>query len=106
MPKNNSAFDLQIAGSHYKDFAIQPVIFITKNNLNFYDASIVKYACRHKQKGGAEDLQKIIHYAQMELEEEYGIKSDIQYDENTKSTTSKRVHRVRRKTKPRLSSEV
>ena len=74
-----SAFDIQEGGSHYKDFKIQPIEFITKNNLNWFDGSIVKYACRHKNKGKALDLKKVIHYARLELEQEYGIKSEVKY---------------------------
>jgi len=76
-----SAFDKQVGGDHYKSLKISPLDFIVQNGLNWYDGSIVKYACRHKVKGGAQDLQKIIHYAQLELEREYGIQSEITYKE-------------------------
>jgi len=66
------ALDTQVGGNHYKDMAIQPVEFIMANNLNYCEANIVKYACRHAAKGGAEDVKKIIHYAQLLLEVEYG----------------------------------
>lgn len=64
-----SAKDIQIGGSHYKDFTIQPVEFILANNLGFCEGNIVKYACRYKQKGGVEDLEKVIHYAQLLIED-------------------------------------
>lgn len=76
-----SAFEQQVSGNHYKDFPIQPIKFITKNGLDFYQASIVKYICRHAAKGGAADVQKCIHYAQMLLEDRYGINSEISYKE-------------------------
>ena len=61
-------FERQVGGDHYKDFKIQPAIFCESNELSFFPSSIVKYACRFKQKGGEEDLKKIIHYAEMALE--------------------------------------
>ena len=59
----------QIAGSHYKDFPIQPLEFCQLNNLNFCESSIVKYACRWDKKGKpVEDLKKIIHFAEILIE--------------------------------------
>lgn len=63
--------DTQVGGAHYKSMVIQPVEFCQKNQLNHCESSIVKYACRHKSKGGAEDIKKIIHYAQLILQLEY-----------------------------------
>lgn len=57
--------DTQVGGSHYKDFVIQPVEYITKNKLGFCEGNIVKYISRYNLKGGVEDLDKIIHYAQL-----------------------------------------
>ena len=65
--------DIQVGGKHYKDMAIQPVEFCQKNQLNHCESSIVKYACRHKIKNGIEDVRKIIHYAQLILQLEYGV---------------------------------
>ena len=69
-----SALDIQQGGSHYKDCAIQPIEFIHANGLDFFQGNMVKYATRHKAKNGAEDLKKVIHYAQLALELQYGIK--------------------------------
>jgi hypothetical protein len=66
--------DTQVGGSHYKDMPIQPVEFITKNKIPYCEANIIKYATRHRSKGGAQDVRKIIHYAQLILELEYGEK--------------------------------
>lgn len=63
----------QMGGSHYKNFKIQPVEFIHSNGLGFIIGNIIKYACRHKEKGGADDLNKIKHYADLLLELEYGV---------------------------------
>ena len=59
--------DKQIGGSHYKSFLIQPYEFISKNDLSFFQGNVIKYVCRYKRKGGAEDIKKIIHYCQLEL---------------------------------------
>jgi hypothetical protein len=71
------ALDTQIGGGHYKSLAIQPIEYIFHNNLNFLQANIVKYATRYKVKNGKEDLEKVIHYAQLLIDFEYG---DVSYD--------------------------
>lgn len=63
--KIKSALDVQIAGSHYKNMVIQPVVFCQKNRLDFCEANIVKYICRYKDKGGIEDLKKVKHYLEL-----------------------------------------
>lgn len=66
----------QVAGSHYCDLKIQPIEFIQANELDFFQGNIIKYATRHKSKGsGVDDLRKVIHYAQLAIELQYGIKS-------------------------------
>lgn len=65
------AKDRQIAGSHYRDMAIQPVEFITRNNLTFLEGNVIKYVCRHRRKNGAEDIDKAIHYLQLLRDLEY-----------------------------------
>ena len=66
--------DKQIGGSHYKSFLIQPYEFISKNDLSFFQGNVIKYVCRYKRKGGAEDIKKIIHYCQLELKKMRDIK--------------------------------
>ena len=53
----------QIGGDHYKNFAIQPIEFSTRNNLGFIQGCVVKRICRYNQPGGKgiQDLEKIIH---------------------------------------------
>lgn len=70
-PPNLSALDTQPGGDHYRKHAIQPVEYIVANGLDFLQGNIVKYATRHKDKGGAADVRKIIHYAQIILELQY-----------------------------------
>lgn len=62
----------QIGGDHYKDFAIQPSEFIYKNNIEWLEGNAIKYICRHRLKGGAQDIKKAIHYLQLILEWIYG----------------------------------
>ena len=67
-----TALDKQEGGNHYKDMAIQPVEFITANNLGFLEGNVVKYICRHHAKNGAEDIKKAIHYCELLLQTKYG----------------------------------
>lgn len=109
MSKIKSSFDAQVGGTWYSTLAIQPIEYITKNKLDWNEGNIVKYVTRHKLKHGAEDVRKVIHYAQMLLETNYGIKSKIEYDEQNKQkaatkSPSKRVHRLGRTPESYLSS--
>ncbi|MFG5778017.1 DUF3310 domain-containing protein [Comamonas sp. J-3] len=67
-----SALDTQQGGSHYRDMKIQPIEFINANGLDFFQGNMLKYLCRHKAKNGVEDLRKVIHYAQLAIELQYG----------------------------------
>lgn len=69
--QEESPKDKQVGGSHYKDMAIQPGEFITKNNIPWYEGNAIKYICRHKQKGGKQDLEKALHYLQLAIDEYY-----------------------------------
>ena len=68
-----TALQSQVGGNHYKDFAIQPIEFIEANQLPFLEGCIVKRACRHAAKNGAEDVRKIIHEAKLLLKLRYGV---------------------------------
>jgi len=67
-----SAYKKQIGGSHYLKMKIQPSEFANKNNLPFAEGNAIKYICRHKYKGGKEDLKKAKHYIEMIEERDYG----------------------------------
>lgn len=67
--EEQSAWDLQTGGNHYKNMRIQPAKYIQDNEMDWLSGNIVKYASRHKAKGGRQDVEKIIHYAQLLLEE-------------------------------------
>jgi hypothetical protein len=66
-----SALDKQESGNHYKNKGIQPIVYIHTNNLGFCEGNVVKYVTRHKEKNGAADLKKAIHYLELLLELEY-----------------------------------
>ena len=68
-----SALDTQVAGSHYKNFAIQPVEFIEKNAIPFLEGCVIKRMCRHGAKAGAEDLRKAKHEIDLLLQLRYGV---------------------------------
>jgi hypothetical protein len=57
-----NANDVQVAGTHYKDKAIQPWDYIIANELGYLEGNIVKYVSRWKDKGGLDDLKKAQHY--------------------------------------------
>ena len=59
--------DRQVGGKHYKTFRIQPYEFISKNDLSFFQGNVIKYVCRYKNKNGIEDIEKIIHYCELEI---------------------------------------
>lgn len=63
----------QVGGTHYASFAIQPYEFIDANSIPFLEGSVIKYLCRHKDKGGAEDLKKAAHYLHLCLQRSYNI---------------------------------
>ena len=69
--RSTSALRTQVGGAHYHSRAIQPVEYIHANGLGFIEGNIVKYATRWRDKGGVQDLEKVIHYARLliELEE-------------------------------------
>jgi hypothetical protein len=68
------ASNIQVGGSHYKDFAIQPAEFCARNGIPFLEGNVIKYVTRHRQKNGAEDIRKAIHYLELILEFQYSQK--------------------------------
>jgi hypothetical protein len=66
-----SALEEQIGGNHYKDMAIQPIVFCTKNRLGYAESMAIKYLCRHRKKNGKQDLEKAIHCIKLLIEMEY-----------------------------------
>ena len=58
----------QVGGTHYSDLAIEPIDFITANNLGFCEGNIVKYIARWKATNGIEDLKKARWYIDFLIE--------------------------------------
>jgi len=67
---SKSALDVQIAGSHYKDFKIQPFEFFHANQLPFHKSDIIKRIMRYDLPTGKglQDLEKIKHEVDMIIE--------------------------------------
>ena len=62
------SYKKQVGGNHYKNYKIQPVEFIIKNNIGFVEGNIIKYILRFKEKGGVQDLEKAKHYIELLIE--------------------------------------
>lgn len=76
----NPALNTMVGGAHYQpdNKAIQPLDFYHANpQLNFQQTNMIKYAFRHKEKNGIQDLLKVVHYALIEV----GFEYPEQYDE-------------------------
>ena len=68
---NQDPLERQVGGDHYRSMAIQPVEFIAANGLDFLAGSAIKYLCRHRAKGGRQDIEKAIHYCELILATQY-----------------------------------
>jgi len=73
----SDVYDKQIGGTHYKKMKIQPSKFVIENKLLFPEGNVIKYICRHKQKGQKKDLEKAIHYCQMAIDRDYPGKKNV-----------------------------
>lgn len=70
----NPALDTMVGGAHYQpdNKNIQPLEFYAANpQLDFQQCNMIKYAYRHKDKNGVDDLLKVVHYALIEVGFEY-----------------------------------
>ena len=63
-----SALSKQVAGSHYKDQAIQPVEYIHANKIGYFEGNVIKYVTRWRNKNGIADLEKAKHYIELLIE--------------------------------------
>jgi hypothetical protein len=61
-PRGNSP----INPDHYARFKIQPIQFARENNLQFWQANVVKYIVRADAKNGVEDIEKAIDFLMKE----------------------------------------
>ena len=55
-----SANQIQVAGTHYKNKAIQPWDYIISNNIGYLEGNVIKYVSRWRDKGGVDDLKKML----------------------------------------------
>ena len=62
------ALDVQVAGNHYKDLAIQPVEYIHANGIGYFEGNVIKYVSRWRNKNGIKDLEKAKHYIELLIE--------------------------------------
>ena len=51
-------------------FAIQPIEYITKNELDFLEGNVIKYVSRYQHKGGVNDLLKAKTYLEFLIKRE------------------------------------
>ena len=58
-PKDADPLSYQVGGDHYTKLKIQPVEYITANELTFLEGCIVGYISRWRNKGDVQDLTKI-----------------------------------------------
>jgi hypothetical protein len=63
------ANDMQVGGSHYNKGQIQHWDVIDRNGIGYLEGVATKYVCRHKEKGGLQDLRKAEHYVLKLIEE-------------------------------------
>jgi hypothetical protein len=73
--QNTTALATQVGGDHYKKYAIQPIEFITANNIPYIEGNIIKYVARWRDKAGLQDLKKARHYLDMLIEKADGLQS-------------------------------
>lgn len=66
-----SVYHQQVGGDHYKKMTIQPAVFINKNKLDYAEGCVIKYICRHTEKGGRTDIRKAIQFCNMIIERDY-----------------------------------
>lgn len=69
----DSALDMQVGGSHYKNLKIQPMEYSMANKLDACQHTVIKYVTRHETKGGREDLEKAKHAIDLLIDFKYGV---------------------------------
>ena len=63
-----TALSHQEGGDHYKKLAIQPVEYIHKNGIGYFEGNVIKYVTRWRNKNGVADLKKARHYIDLLIE--------------------------------------
>lgn len=64
-----SANDRQLGGTHYQQGKIQHWDWAA--NLRYLEGNATKYLARHREKGGALDIAKALHYIEKIVELDY-----------------------------------
>lgn len=67
--------------NHYKGTGVEPVEFISSNNMGFAAGNVVKYVFRHAEKDGPRDLGKAADYLNILCEDCYGVTAAEVLDE-------------------------
>jgi hypothetical protein len=62
----------RVSPSHYSRYAIEPIDFISLNNIGFEAGNVIKYVTRYDAKNGLEDLQKARRYLDFLIAKEQG----------------------------------
>lgn len=66
-----AANDRQVGGTHYGLGELQHWDIVHQCNLDYFQAQIIKYTMRHKEKNKLQDLQKAQHFLEKYIELEY-----------------------------------
>lgn len=78
-----NVFSKQVAGSHYQEGTIQPIDIFLSWGLDPFSANVVKYILRFPYKGKKQDIEKLIHYAEMILENYDEIEAKYYMDKDS-----------------------
>lgn len=70
--KAEEGVDPDVGGDHYTKLNIEPLVYSYENELDPYQHTIIKYVTRHKDKGGAKDIDKAINVLKLYKEKVYG----------------------------------
>lgn len=65
---SKESLNKEVAGSHYKQYKVQPIELIAQKEWNFFQGNIAKYILRAKHKNGRQDLDKAIHYCELAID--------------------------------------
>jgi hypothetical protein len=98
----------KINPSYYTQYEYQPIDFIANifaNPCDFFAGNIIKYICRHKQKGGLVDLKKAEFYLNkmIETQEDVNLINHRLYDKDRGSDFDE-FNRFRDQLDPEVSS--
>ena len=59
--------DRQIGGSIIDRFIYNHMNLYRRTTFPFFQGNVIKYVCRYKNKNGIQDLEKVIHYCELEI---------------------------------------